>query len=79
MPKAHDIRLEDGKVVALVRDYMPGKRLDKVWDSLDSSQKLSIADQLHSYINQLRELKGDYIGAVGRGKAIVRNISSIEG
>ncbi|KGO72176.1 Aminoglycoside phosphotransferase [Penicillium italicum] len=79
VPKVHDIRWENGKIVALVMDYMPGKRLDEVWDTLDSSQKLSIADELHSYMNQLRELKGDYIGAVGRGKAIMRNISSIEG
>ncbi|KAJ5196300.1 hypothetical protein N7449_006779 [Penicillium cf. viridicatum] len=78
VPKVHDIRWEDGKVVALVIDYIPGKRLDESWDTLDSSQKLSIADELHSYMNQLRELKGNYIGAVGRGKAIVRNISSIE-
>ncbi|KAJ6164106.1 hypothetical protein N7470_002778 [Penicillium chermesinum] len=39
-------------------DYMSGKRLDEVWDILDSSPKVSIADELHSYINQLRDLKG---------------------
>ncbi|KAJ5796421.1 uncharacterized protein N7518_004961 [Penicillium psychrosexuale] len=79
VPKVHDIRWKDGKVVALVMDYIPGKRLDEAWKTLDSSQKLSIAKELRSYMNQLRELKGDYIGAVGRGKAISRNISCIEG
>ncbi|KAJ5238448.1 Aminoglycoside phosphotransferase [Penicillium chermesinum] len=54
-------------------DYMSGKRLDEVWDILDSSPKVSIADELHSYINQLRDLKGEYIGAVDRGKAILRH------
>lgn len=49
VPKVDDIRWEDGKFVALVMDYMPGKRLDKAWDNLDSSQKPSIADELHSY------------------------------
>lgn len=48
-------------------------------DTLDSNQKLSIADELHSYISQLHELKGDYIGAIDRGKAIIGQIASIEG
>ena len=42
-------------------------------------QKLSIASELHSYINQLRDLKGDYIGAIDRGKAKIGQIASIEG
>jgi hypothetical protein len=60
-------------------DYKPGKRLDEAWDTLDSHQKLSIANELHSYMNQLRELKGDYIGAIDRGQAIIGQIASIEG
>lgn len=79
VPKVHDVRWEDGQVVSIVMDYMPGKRLDEAWDTLDSNQKLSIADELHSYINQLRNLKGDYIGAIDRGKAIIGQIASIEG
>lgn len=79
VPKVHDVHWEDGKVVAIVMDYMPGKRLDEAWDTLDSNQKLSIADELHSYISQLRELKGDYIGAIDRGKAMIGQIASIEG
>ncbi|KAJ5176560.1 uncharacterized protein N7482_002437 [Penicillium canariense] len=79
VPKVHDIRWEDGQVVAIVMVYMPGKRLDEAWDTLDSTQKLSIADELHSYMNQLRDLKGDYIGAIDRGKAIIGQIASIEG
>ncbi|GIJ82953.1 hypothetical protein Asppvi_001470 [Aspergillus pseudoviridinutans] len=79
VPKVHDIRWQDGQAESIVMDYMPGKRLDEAWPSLDSNQKLSIADELHSYINQLRNLKGDYIGAVDRGKAIIGQFSSIEG
>jgi aminoglycoside phosphotransferase (APT) family kinase protein len=79
VPKVHDIQWEDGKVVAIVMDYMPGKRLDEAWDTLDSDQKLCIASELHSYINQLRDLKGDYIGAVDRGKVVTGQIASIEG
>lgn len=52
-------------------DHMPGTRLDHVCDTLNSDQKLAIADEVHSYYEQLRALKGDYIGAVGNGKAII--------
>jgi aminoglycoside phosphotransferase (APT) family kinase protein len=78
VPKVHDVQWEDGKVVAIVMDYMPGERLDEAWDTLDVDQKLSIASELHSYMNQLRDLKGSYIGAIDRGKAIIGQIASIE-
>ncbi|KAJ6012454.1 hypothetical protein N7522_002809, partial [Penicillium canescens] len=45
---------EDDQVIAIMMDYVPGKRLDEAWDTLDSDQKLAIADQLHPYNNQLR-------------------------
>ncbi|KAL2816967.1 kinase-like domain-containing protein [Aspergillus granulosus] len=79
VPKVHDVRWENDQVAAIVMEYMPGKRLDEAWDTLDSTQKLSIVDELHSYINQLRNLKGDYIGAIDRGKAIIGQLASIEG
>ncbi|KKK20035.1 hypothetical protein P175DRAFT_0144665 [Aspergillus ochraceoroseus IBT 24754] len=69
VPKVHDVRWEDGRVMSITMDYMPGKRLDEAWDTLDSDQKLSIADELHSYVAQLRRLKGEYIGAIDRGKS----------
>ncbi|KAJ5481190.1 hypothetical protein N7475_000002 [Penicillium sp. IBT 31633x] len=54
--------------------------LDEAWDTLDSDQKLSIASELHSYINQLRHPSSGYIGAIDRGKAvIIGQIASIEG
>ncbi|KAJ5639463.1 uncharacterized protein N7484_007325 [Penicillium longicatenatum] len=46
VPKVHDIQWEDGKVVGIVMYYMPGKRLDEAWDTLDSDQKHSIASEL---------------------------------
>ncbi|KAF4201755.1 hypothetical protein CNMCM8927_001084 [Aspergillus lentulus] len=79
VPKVHDIHWQDGQIVSFVMDYMPGQRLDEAWDTLDSTQKLSIADELHSYINQLRSLKGEYIGAIDHGKAKIGQIDSLEG
>jgi aminoglycoside phosphotransferase (APT) family kinase protein len=79
VPKVHDIHWQDDQVVSFVMDYMPGRRLDEAWPTLDSTQKLSIADELHSYINQLRNLRGTYIGAINHGKAIIGQIDSLEG
>lgn len=82
VPKVHHVHCENGKVMAIVMDYIPGipgKRLDEAWDTLDSNQKLSIANELHSYLDQLRQLKGNCIGAIGRGPAIIGQIMSIEG
>lgn len=65
--------------MSITMNYMPGKRLDEAWDTLAYDQKLSIADELHSYVVQLRCLKGEYIGAIDQGKATIEQLSSIEG
>lgn len=61
--------------------YIPGKRLDEAWDTSDSHQKLFIADELTSHMNQFRELEDDYcIGAIGRDESwIIGQIASIKG
>lgn len=64
IPKVHHVHYEDGKVMAIVKDYIPGKSLDEAWDSLDPHQKLSIANDLQFYMSQLRKLKGDCMGAI---------------
>ncbi|KAJ5106383.1 hypothetical protein N7456_003058 [Penicillium angulare] len=79
VPKVHDDHWEDGRLMSFTMDYMPGKRLDEAWETLDSDQKLSIANELHSYLLQLRSLKGEYIGAIDRGKAFIGQIATIEG
>ncbi|KAJ5713444.1 Aminoglycoside phosphotransferase [Penicillium malachiteum] len=79
VPNVYDVRWEDGQVVAITMDYMSGKRLDEAWETLDPDQKLSIAKELHSYINQLRDLKGDYIGAVNPGKTVTGRAVAVEG
>jgi serine/threonine protein kinase len=79
VPKVHDARLEDGKVVGIVMDYMPGKPLDDIWNPLSPDQKQSIAEQLRGYLSQLRNLKGDYIGAIGRGTVSMGKFGPIYG
>ncbi|OJD26514.1 hypothetical protein ACJ73_02109 [Blastomyces percursus] len=79
VPKVHDVRYEDGRVTAITMDYMPGKRLDEAWDSMDLDQKLFVSQQLNGYVSQMRNLKSNYIGALERGKAIIGQHGSLEG
>jgi len=51
----------------MLMNYMPGQQLDEAWGTLTTTQKTSIAYELPSYVNQLRALKGDYIGAIKLG------------
>lgn len=72
VPRVHEIQWdENGTAQASSMDYMPGKRLDKAWLSMTDQQKVTLTHELHGYIQQLRNLKGDYIGAADRGKAVI--------
>ncbi|KAJ0414802.1 hypothetical protein BJY00DRAFT_294481 [Aspergillus carlsbadensis] len=79
VPKVRDVQEENGKVLAITMDLMPGKTLKDAWETLDQTQKTSVAKQLHSYVLQLRALKGTYIGGVERGPAIIGKRASAEG
>ncbi|OAX78622.1 hypothetical protein ACJ72_07068 [Emergomyces africanus] len=78
VPKVHDVHWKDGKVAAIVMDYMPGQQLDKAWANMNHDQKLSVTRELHGYVSQLRNLKGDYIGGLNHGKAIIGKYVTIE-
>ncbi|KAK0763918.1 hypothetical protein N5P37_003308 [Trichoderma harzianum] len=71
VPKVYDTDWQDGRMTALYMEYIPGKTLDKIWDDLKKEQKVSIARELKGYMAQLRDLKGTYIGALDRGKALI--------
>ncbi|KAJ5851453.1 uncharacterized protein N7529_010838 [Penicillium soppii] len=60
-------------------DYMPGKPLEEVWDTLNPDQRQHIAEQLRGYDSQLRNLKGNYIGAVDCGTVSMDKWPFIQG
>ncbi|RAH48879.1 uncharacterized protein BO95DRAFT_38738, partial [Aspergillus brunneoviolaceus CBS 621.78] len=62
-----------------LRSALPDSLSLSAWETLDPGQKSSIAGQLHSYLVQLRRLKGTYIGAAGHGKACIGQRAPIEG
>ncbi|KAL6882484.1 kinase-like domain-containing protein [Trichoderma longibrachiatum] len=78
VPRVQDTVWQDGQLKCIVMDFVPGKRLDKIWGDLTSEQKLSVAHELHGFVHQLRCLRGDYIGAVNGGKALFGRRSPIE-
>ncbi|KAG0645129.1 hypothetical protein D0Z07_9187 [Hyphodiscus hymeniophilus] len=55
---------------SITMEYVPGERLDMVWNTLPEEQKLSLADELKGILAELRALKGQYIGSLNRGHAI---------
>ncbi|PWY94567.1 hypothetical protein BO94DRAFT_563174 [Aspergillus sclerotioniger CBS 115572] len=61
----------DGKLVKIYMDYIPGRPLNEAWTTMTETQKRSVADDLHNYVNQLRTLVGNYIGAAHRGLAVI--------
>lgn len=54
----------------VVMEYVEGMNLEKCWPQVSSEEKQRIAEQMHNIIQQLRGLKGDYIGAVNRGPVV---------
>lgn len=81
MPRVHDVRfgrrrpcLSDRHGLRTWQDTRGGL------GGYDSPiKKLSVAQELHGYVCQLRRLKGDYIGAVDHGKAIIGKQAPLEG
>ncbi|KAI0905956.1 kinase-like protein [Ustulina deusta] len=63
----------------ITMDYIEGIGLDKAWNSLSDVDRVEITNQLRSYLDQLRAIKGSYVGGVGRTPAIDERRFSDEG
>ncbi|PLB43658.1 kinase-like protein [Aspergillus steynii IBT 23096] len=48
----------------IVMSYEAGESLESYWDHSSSTEQEDIIQQLHSYVKQLREIKGDFIGGI---------------
>ncbi|KAJ5399313.1 hypothetical protein N7465_009802 [Penicillium sp. CMV-2018d] len=57
IPHVHEIQIHDGGVKSILMDYIEGQTLQDAWSSMIPSQKMSVAQELHGYIQQLRGLK----------------------
>ncbi|KAL6868841.1 hypothetical protein ACO1O0_000163 [Amphichorda felina] len=48
----------------IVMEFVPGDNLDKVWDNYTDTEKESVISQLGGYMDELRSIKGTFIGCV---------------
>lgn len=72
VPEVHKIETDqDGKVLKIHMDYMPGTPLDEAWSTMTEVEKRSVAEDLLKYVREMRSLKGNYIGAADRGQAVI--------
>lgn len=62
LPRVHEIQTHDSGVMSILMDYIEGQTLQDAWSGMTSSQKISVAQELHEYILQLRALKPEQDG-----------------
>ncbi|KAM5475330.1 hypothetical protein MauCBS54593_001806 [Microsporum audouinii] len=48
----------------ILMEYVEGSVLEDVWDTLNQEQRQNILDQLKSFMDELRSIKGNFIGSV---------------
>ncbi|KAL8661874.1 MAG: hypothetical protein Q9168_008340 [Polycauliona sp. 1 TL-2023] len=67
VPEVYDAFVDpDTKNVCILMEYIEGRPLDKVWDSYNESQKEHIISQLRGFWEELRQIKGTFIGPVDK-------------
>lgn len=52
----------------LVMDYIEGKTVEEIWDTVSHEQRTSIVSQVAGYVSQLRSIHFDEPGPLGGGK-----------
>ncbi|CAG8909314.1 unnamed protein product [Penicillium egyptiacum] len=62
IPHVHETQIHGGGVKSILMDYIEGQTLQDAWSSMIPSQKMSIAQELHGYIQQLQRLKHEHPG-----------------
>ncbi|PGH05801.1 hypothetical protein GX51_02774 [Blastomyces parvus] len=65
VPEVYDAYVDESSDSGvIIMDYVEGNVLRDVWDDLTGEQQSSITNQLKAYIEELRSLKGIFIGPV---------------
>lgn len=50
----------------IVMSYERGESLERYWDRVSEPEQNRVLEQLRDYVNQMREIPGDFIGALDR-------------
>ncbi|KAJ9137730.1 hypothetical protein NKR23_g8981 [Pleurostoma richardsiae] len=72
-------RVHDATLTSITMDFVEGTTLEKTWNSLSDAERDTVSAQLRGYLDQLRAIKGSYIGGFGRNPAVVSRYFSVEG
>jgi len=68
-----------GDIAYIIMEYIKGKTLEELWEDLSNEERLTILSELKGYINQIRNIKGTYIGSVNKKPCIDIRRHSKEG
>lgn len=64
---------------SITMDFVEGNMLQDVWNDLSDTERATISAQLRDYLNQLRAIKGSYIGGFNKSPAVDSRHFSYEG
>ncbi|KAK2849614.1 hypothetical protein FQN49_005580 [Arthroderma sp. PD_2] len=65
VPEVYDAYIDESMSRGIiVMEYIPGDVLRDVWDTLDPVKKEKIISQLRSFMEQIRAIKGSFIGSI---------------
>lgn len=64
IPRVHEIQTHDG-VKSILMDYIEGQTLQDAWPGMIPSQRMSVTQELHGYVSQLRALQPGYLAPSG--------------
>ncbi|KAI3325029.1 kinase-like domain-containing protein [Xylariaceae sp. AK1471] len=56
----------DDDMAIIFMEYIDGEPLDQAWESCTDTEKQNIVAQLRGYLEELRQVKGEFIGSVDR-------------
>lgn len=64
---------------SITMEFVEGTTLQKAWNGLSDAERATVSAQLRDYLDQLRAIKGSYIGGLNGGPAIDSRILCVEG
>ncbi|KAI2602025.1 kinase-like protein [Hypoxylon sp. NC1633] len=68
-PKVFGACLLDG-VGHIIMSFEEGKSLSKFWKCASDKEKETVIEQLQRYLNEMRSIKGDYVGGFNRSPCV---------
>ncbi|KAI0471034.1 kinase-like protein [Xylariaceae sp. FL0804] len=55
----------------IIMSFEPGKMLPEFWESATEGEKETVIEKLQGYVNEMRSIKGDYVGGFNRSHSMM--------